>query len=79
MCILPAMNVTLAPSRDGGVRAPSRHENWNHALFDYENRQGSRRMGPAFGVLKLIEDKRDAIAQAGLSRHMARAAVPPGR
>ncbi len=36
-------------------------------------------MGPAFGVLKLIEDKRDAIAQAGLSRHMARAAVPPGR
>ncbi len=50
-------------------------QNWNHAPFAYKNPEGSHLLGSAFGVLELLEDKRDAIAYALLRRERFLAAT----
>lgn len=43
-------------------------QNWNHAPFAYKDPRGSFLLGPAFGVLELVDTKEGALAYAILRR-----------
>jgi len=68
--------VAAARSHDGGS---PRLQNWNHAPFAYKNPEGSYLLGPAFGVLDLVETRRAALAYFLLRREqfLARTSEAP--
>lgn len=50
--------------------SPHQFQNWNHAPFVYTNPEGSRYLGPAYGVMDVGLDERAALRMAILRREI---------